>query len=73
MRERSSEIQRLNKKLPELTETLAECVNVHQAFLVKIRLNLIDEHTQAIDALAAQIEEETIPFRAAPGPNGHHR
>jgi transposase len=57
--------RRLRAKIPELSEALTGRFNDHHAFLVKVHLNLIDEHTRAIETLSAQIEEEMIPFRAA--------
>jgi len=57
--------RRLRAKIPELSEALTGRFNAHHAFLVKVHLNLIDEHTRALDQITAQIEEEIIPFRAA--------
>ena len=57
--------RRLRSKIPELSEALTGRFNDHHAFLVKVHLNLIDEHTRALDEITAQIEEEMIPFRAA--------
>jgi transposase len=57
--------RRLRSKIPELSEALTGRFNAHHAFLVKVHLNLIDEHTRALDQITAQIEEEMIPFRAA--------
>jgi transposase len=39
--------------------------NDHHAFLVRVHLNLIDEHTRAIDAVTAQIELMIEPFSSA--------
>lgn len=57
--------RRLRNKIPELTEAMAGRFNDHHAFLVKLHLGLIDEHTRAIDEITARIEVLMEPFRAA--------
>jgi transposase len=57
--------RRLRNKIPELTEALKGQFNDHHAFLVKLHLGLIDEHTRAIDEITARIEVVMEPFRAA--------
>lgn len=58
-------MRRLRNKIPELTEALKGQFNDHHAFLVKLHLGLIDEHTRAIDEITARIEVVMEPFRAA--------
>jgi transposase len=57
--------RRLRNKIPELTEALSGRFNDHHAFLVKLHLGLIDEHTRAIDEITERIEVLMEPFRAA--------
>ncbi len=56
---------RLRAKLPELTEALAGRFNEHHAFLVKVHLDLIDQHTRTIDEITARVEVVMAPFRQA--------
>jgi transposase len=56
---------RLRSKIPELTEALTGRFNAHHAFLVNVHLDLIDQHTRAIDKLTTQIEVMMEPFRSA--------
>lgn len=56
--------RRMRVKIPELTEALQGRFGAHHAFLARVHLDLIDQHTQAIDQLAARIEEVIEPFRA---------
>lgn len=58
-------VQRLRVKIPALTQALAGRFTEHHAFLVQLHLNLIDQHTAAIDTLTVRIEEAMVPFRAA--------
>jgi len=58
-------LRRLRNKIPELTEALTGRFNDHHAFLVKLHLSLIDEHTRAIDEITDRIEVVMEPFRAA--------
>ena len=57
--------RRLRSKIPQLTEALTGRFNDHHAFLVRVHLGLIDEHTRAIDAVTAQIELMIEPFSSA--------
>lgn len=57
--------RRLRAKIPELTEALIGRFNDHHGFLVKLHLDLIDQHTRAIEELTGRIEEVMAPFRAA--------
>ena len=57
--------RRLRSKIPQLTEALSGRFNDHHAFLVRVHLSLIDEHTRAIDAVTAQIELMIEPFGSA--------
>jgi transposase len=56
--------RRLRSKIPELTEALTGRFTEHHGFLARLHLNLIDEHTRAIDELTARIEVVIEPFRA---------
>jgi transposase len=56
---------RLRSKIPELTEALTGRFNAHHAFLVNVHLDLIDQHTRAINKLTTQIEVMMEPFRSA--------
>lgn len=56
--------RRMRVKIPELTEALQGRFGAHHAFLARVHLDLIDQHTQAIDQLTARIEEVIEPFRA---------
>ncbi len=55
--------RRLRNKIPELTEALNGRFNAHHAFLVQVHLDLIDQHTAAIDKLTARIEVMMEPFQ----------
>jgi len=57
--------RRMRSKIPELTEALTGRFGDHHAFLVKLHLDLIDQHTRAIDELNTRIEVMIAPFRAA--------
>jgi transposase len=57
--------RRLRSKIPELTEALTGRFGEHHAFLARVHLDLIDQHTSAIDELTARIEEVIEPFRGA--------
>ena len=56
--------RRMRVKIPELTEALQGRFGAHHAFLARVHLDLIDQHTQAIAQLTARIEEAIEPFRA---------
>ena len=55
--------RRLRSKIPALTEALSGRFNDHHAFLARVHLDLIDQHTAAIDQIAARIEEAIAPFQ----------
>jgi transposase len=57
--------RRLRSKIPELVEALTGRFGEHHAFLARVHLDLIDQHTSAIDGLTARIEEVIEPFRGA--------
>ena len=57
--------RRLRSKIPELTEALTGRFNDHHAVMVRLYLNLIDEHTRTIEELTTHIEEAIEPFRCA--------
>ena len=57
--------RRLRSKIPELTEALTGRFGAHHAFLARLHLILIDQHTMAIDELTARIEVVIEPFRGA--------
>lgn len=56
--------RRMRSKIPELTEALAGRFTSHHAFLARVHLDLIDQHTAAISQITARIEEAMEPFRA---------
>lgn len=58
-------VRRLRVKIPALTQALAGRFTEHHAFLVGLHLDLIDQHTAAIDTLTERIEEAMVPFLAA--------
>ncbi len=58
-------IKRLRAKIPALTQALVGRFTDHHAFLVELHLNLIDQHTTAINTLTQRIEEAMEPFRAS--------
>jgi transposase len=57
--------RRLRSKIPELAEALNGRFGEHHAFLAKIHMDLIDQHTRAIEDLTARIEVVIEPFRGA--------
>ncbi len=57
--------RRLRSKIPELTEALTGRFGDHHAFLAQLHLDLIDQHSRAIDELTARIEVVIEPFRGA--------
>jgi transposase len=54
----------LRGKIDQLTEALHGRFTDHHAFMVRMHLSLIDQHTTAIDALTGRIEQVIEPFRA---------
>ena len=55
--------RRLRCKIPALTEALTGRFSEHHAFLARVHLDLIDQHTAAIAELTARIEVVIEPFR----------
>ncbi|WP_431972385.1 IS110 family transposase [Nocardia sp. bgisy134] len=55
--------RRLRSKIPALTEALSGRFTDHHAFLARVHLNLIDQHTTAIAELTERIEVMMEPFR----------
>ena len=56
--------RRMRSKIPELIEALTGRFGAHHEFLARLHLNLIDQHTAAIDELTARIEMMIEPFRS---------
>ena len=57
--------RRMRSKIPALTEALTGRFSDHHAFLARLHLNLIDQHSAAIDEITARIEVVIEPFRGA--------
>ena len=55
--------RRLRSKIPALTEALTGRFNEHHGFLAQLHLDLIDNHTRAIDEVTGRIEVVVEPFR----------
>ena len=55
--------RRLRRKIGDLTEALTGRFSEHHAFLARLHLDLIDQHTHAIDELTGRIEVVIEPFR----------
>ena len=55
--------KRLRTKTPQLVEALTGRFTDHHAFLVRMHLRLIDQHTVAINELTERIEVVIEPFR----------
>ena len=55
--------RRLRSKIPALTEAVAGRFGEHHAFVARLHLDLIDQHTHAVDELTARIEVVIEPFR----------
>ena len=55
---------KLRRRIPELSEALVGRFNEHHAFMARMRLDLIDHHTAAIEKLTERIEVMIEPFRA---------
>src|SRR5665213_4007018 len=53
----------MRSKIPELTEALTGRFGEHHGFLAQLHLDLIDNHTRAIDELTGRIEVVVEPFR----------
>ncbi|MDQ2755659.1 MAG: IS110 family transposase [Actinomycetota bacterium] len=56
--------RRLRAKIPALTQALTGRFSEHHAFLARVHLDLIDQHTAAINDLTARIEVMMEPFQA---------
>ena len=55
--------RRLRSKIPALTEALTGRFSEHHAFLARVHLDLIDQHTDAIEEITARIEVVIEPFQ----------
>ncbi len=55
--------KQLRRKIPQLTEALYGRFTSHHAFLARMHLDLIDQHTAAIAQLTDRIEVVIAPFR----------
>ncbi len=55
--------RRLRSKIPALTEALTGRFDEHHAFLARVHLDLIDQHTAAIEEITARIEVMIEPFQ----------
>ena len=55
--------RRLRSKIPALTEALTGRFTDHHAFLVGVHLDLIDQHTAAIEEITERIEVVIEPFQ----------
>jgi transposase len=55
--------RRLRSKIPALTEALTGRFNEHHAFLARVHLDLIDQHTAAIEEITSRIEVAIEPFQ----------
>ena len=55
--------RRLRSKIPALTEALTGRFAEHHAFLARLHLDLIDQHTHAVDELTDRIEVVIKPFQ----------
>jgi transposase len=55
--------RRLRVKIPALGEALTGRFSEHHAFLARVHLDLIDRHTEAIEAITGRIEVMIEPFR----------
>ena len=56
--------RRLRSKIPALTEALTGRFSEHHGFLARVHLDLIDQHTHAIEELTSRIEVVIEPFQA---------
>jgi transposase len=55
--------RRLRSKIPALTEALTGRFTEHHAFSTRVHLDLIDQHSAAVDDITTRIEETMAPFR----------
>lgn len=57
--------RRLRSKIPALTEALTGRFTEHHAFLARVHLDMIDQHSHVIAELTTRIEVVIEPFRGA--------
>jgi transposase len=57
--------RRLRRKIPDLTQALNGRFTEHHGFMIRMHLDLIDQHTRALEKLQARIEEMIKPFAPA--------
>jgi transposase len=57
--------RRMRSKIPALTEALTGRFSEHHAFLARLHLDLVDQHSRALEDLTARIEVVIAPFRCA--------
>lgn len=57
--------RRMRSKIPKLTEALTGRFGEHHAFLARLHLDLVDQHSRALEDLTARIEAVIAPFRVA--------
>jgi transposase len=57
--------RRLRRKIPDLAEALRGRFTEHHGFMIRMHLDLIDQHTRALERLEVRIEEAMKPFTAA--------
>jgi transposase len=57
--------RRLRSKIPALTEALTGRFGEHHAFLARLHLDLIDQHSHTVAELTARIKVVIEPFRGA--------
>ncbi len=55
--------RRMRVKIPQLTEALIGRFTEHHAFLARLHLDLIDQHTAVIDQVTERVEVMMEPFR----------
>ena len=55
--------RRLRSKIPALTEALTGRFSEHHGFLARVHLDLIDQHTAAIEEITSRIEVVIEPFQ----------
>ncbi len=55
--------RRMRVKIPQPTEALVGRFNEHHAFLARVHLDLIDQHTAVIDQITERVEVMMEPFR----------
>jgi transposase len=54
--------RRLRDKIPQLADALTGRFTAHHGLLARTYLDLIDQHTRAIETITAQIDTEMAPF-----------